>query len=198
MGDTSRPLSTLYDVLRIQKTATAEDIRKAYKRRALQTHPDKLGPTASVREKEIAESEFRLVTHAFQVLSDAQRRKRYDSYLRPPPKHTYSRSQSAPSSSKDDWDASAQQQTKLKRDRAEWAKKVAREHEERMQNLHSRPSMPTNPPAAPVEPQIDNPLVRKFFEDLRARNPEWVQREREIRQRQAERTRFVPRYSTTG
>lgn len=53
----------------------ARVVRKAYKRRALQTHPDKLGPTASVREKEIAESEFRLVTQAFQVLSDAQRRK---------------------------------------------------------------------------------------------------------------------------
>ncbi|KAF4570034.1 hypothetical protein EYR40_009020 [Pleurotus pulmonarius] len=196
MGDRSRPLSTLYDILRIQQTATTEDIRRAYKRRALQTHPDKLGPTASVREKEVAESEFRLVTQAFQVLSDAQRRKRYDNYLNPSPKPAYPRSQSAPSSAKGEWDKPSQRQTNLKRDREEWAKKVAREHEERMQDLHSRP-LPTSPPTAPVEPQIDNPLVRKFYEDLRARNPEWVQREKEIRQRQAERTRFMPRYSAT-
>ncbi|KAF4610704.1 hypothetical protein D9613_006913 [Agrocybe pediades] len=53
-------------------------IRKAYRKRALETHPDKLDPGASKEEKEKAEEEFHKVHEAFETLSDAVKRKAYD------------------------------------------------------------------------------------------------------------------------
>jgi hypothetical protein len=38
-----------------------EIVRRAYKRKALETHPDKLGPTADEGEKLVAEAQFRKV-----------------------------------------------------------------------------------------------------------------------------------------
>ncbi|KAH0836596.1 DnaJ domain-containing protein [Lanmaoa asiatica] len=66
---------TLYDVLGIPTDATTEDVRKAYKTKALETHPDKLEPTASDRARRAAEGKFRNVCEAFQVLSDPTKRK---------------------------------------------------------------------------------------------------------------------------
>ena len=57
-----------YAALGIQETADASDIRKAYKKRALQTHPDKGGD----------EEEFKRVGAAYAVLSDAEKRRAYD------------------------------------------------------------------------------------------------------------------------
>ena len=57
-----------YAALGIQSTADASDIRKAYKKRALQTHPDKGGD----------EEEFKRVGAAYAVLSDAEKRRDYD------------------------------------------------------------------------------------------------------------------------
>ena len=57
-----------YAALGIQSTADASDIRKAYKKRALQTHPDKGGD----------EEEFKRVGAAYTVLSDEAKRSEYD------------------------------------------------------------------------------------------------------------------------
>ena len=57
-----------YAALGIQETADASDIRKAYKKRALQTHPDKGGD----------EEEFKRVGAAYAVLSDEAKRSEYD------------------------------------------------------------------------------------------------------------------------
>ena len=57
-----------YAALGIQETADAADIRKAYKKRALQTHPDKGGD----------EEEFKRVGAAYAVLSDQDKRRDYD------------------------------------------------------------------------------------------------------------------------
>jgi hypothetical protein len=57
-----------YAALGIQSTADASDIRKAYKKRALQTHPDKGGD----------EEEFKRVGAAYAVLSDQDKRRDYD------------------------------------------------------------------------------------------------------------------------
>ncbi|KAF8223772.1 hypothetical protein L208DRAFT_1411381 [Tricholoma matsutake] len=53
--------SSLYDILGIDKSASVDDVRKAYKRKALATHPDKLNPDATEDERIHAETQFRKV-----------------------------------------------------------------------------------------------------------------------------------------
>ena len=60
-----------YDVLGVERTATPEEIKKAYRRLARELHPD-VNPGADAQEK------FKLVTHAYDVLSDPQQREQYD------------------------------------------------------------------------------------------------------------------------
>ena len=61
-----------YAVLGVPKTATAEEIKKAYRKLARQYHPDaNQGSTET-------ESKFKEVSEAYDVLSDAKRRKEYD------------------------------------------------------------------------------------------------------------------------
>lgn len=63
-----------YEVLEITRTATVEEIKKAYKKKAIQYHPDKNpgDPTAEEKFKEAAE--------AYEVLSDEQKKAKYDRY----------------------------------------------------------------------------------------------------------------------
>jgi len=52
---------TFYDVLGIDWAASSEEVKKAYRHKALETHPDKLTPPASLEEKETSEQNFRTV-----------------------------------------------------------------------------------------------------------------------------------------
>lgn len=63
-----------YEVLGVEATATAEDVRKAYKREALKHHPDRNPGDAS------AEAKFKAVNEAYQVLSDDEKRRAYDQF----------------------------------------------------------------------------------------------------------------------
>lgn len=63
-----------YDILGIKPTATPIEIKKAYRRKAMETHPDKHpnDPTA--------QSKFQAVGEAYQVLSDPSLREKYDKF----------------------------------------------------------------------------------------------------------------------
>src|ERR687887_1236649 len=62
-----------YEVLGVSRTASDDDIKKAYRRLALQYHPDRNNaPEATERFKE--------ATEAYQVLSDSEKRSMYDRY----------------------------------------------------------------------------------------------------------------------
>ena len=63
-----------YEVLGVTSTATAAEIRSAYRKRALSVHPDKVKHD----ERESANTEFQNLALAYAILSDEKRRKRYD------------------------------------------------------------------------------------------------------------------------
>ena len=63
-----------YEVLGLQKGASAEDIKKAYRKAAMKYHPDR-----NPGDKE-AEEKFKEVGEAYEVLSDDEKRARYDQY----------------------------------------------------------------------------------------------------------------------
>jgi molecular chaperone DnaJ len=62
-----------YEVLSVQKNASKEEIKNAYRKLALQYHPDR-------NKQPGAEEKFKEVSEAYAVLSDDEKRKRYDIY----------------------------------------------------------------------------------------------------------------------
>ena len=63
-----------YEVLGVQKDASAEDIKKAYRQLALKYHPDRNPGDKTAEEK------FKEAAEAYEVLSDPQKRSRYDQF----------------------------------------------------------------------------------------------------------------------
>ena len=59
-----------YDILGVKKDATQDEIKKAYRKKAVEHHPDKGGD----------ESKFREAAEAYETLSDDSKRKEYDVY----------------------------------------------------------------------------------------------------------------------
>ncbi len=65
-----------YKILGVEKSATKEQIKKAYKKAALKTHPDR---APKGKEKEY-EEEFKKINEAASVLGDEKKRQQYDQY----------------------------------------------------------------------------------------------------------------------
>jgi molecular chaperone DnaJ len=64
-----------YEVLGVDKSATDDELKKAYRKLAKKYHPD-----ANPDNKEEAEAKFKEVNEAYEVLSDSQKRKMYDQF----------------------------------------------------------------------------------------------------------------------
>src|SRR5438477_5735850 len=67
------PARDLYEILGIERDASDEDIRKAYRRLARELHPD-------VSSDPETEERFKEVAGAYEILSDPEKRARYDAF----------------------------------------------------------------------------------------------------------------------
>ena len=63
-------MTSLYDTLGVSPTCTAEELKKAYRKKALVLHPDKCGEQTT--------ADFQKITHAYSILSDPNKRRQYD------------------------------------------------------------------------------------------------------------------------
>ena len=65
-----------YALLGVARDADEAEIKKAYRRLAMQYHPDRVGPD----DKRVAEEKFKEITEAYEVLRDPEKRGLYDRY----------------------------------------------------------------------------------------------------------------------
>lgn len=63
-----------YDVLGLPRTASADEVKAAYRKLARQYHPD-----VNTGDRKVAEEKFKEVSEAYEVLADEEKRRRYDS-----------------------------------------------------------------------------------------------------------------------
>lgn len=64
----------LYDLLEVNKNASPDEIKKAYKKQAIKYHPDKVEES----KKQESEIKFKEISHAYSILSDENKRNQYD------------------------------------------------------------------------------------------------------------------------
>jgi DnaJ family protein A protein 2 len=67
--------TALYDVLGVSPSASQQDIKRAYHKKSLTSHPDK-----NPDRQEEASREFQQINHAFEILSEEGSRAHYDDF----------------------------------------------------------------------------------------------------------------------
>src|SRR5882757_11295752 len=63
-----------YELLGVSRTASADDLKKAFRKLAMQHHPDRN------RDDKDAEKRFKSINHAYDILKDPDKRAAYDRY----------------------------------------------------------------------------------------------------------------------
>ncbi|EKM81825.1 hypothetical protein AGABI1DRAFT_126182 [Agaricus bisporus var. burnettii JB137-S8] len=195
------PYKSLYDILGVDKSASSDEVRKAYRKKVLQTHPDRLGLHLSAADRRAAETQFHLIQNAFETLSDPHRRKAYDAW-----------------GNKADPQVSKEELTKRRAERDAWASRLAEGSPNAQSSTsNSRPSTYAPPetrnnqfpptPQATSSSEIRNkpsPIVRReatgplsdeeedliaeMLQEIRAQlPPEYEERRRKALQKKAER-----------
>jgi len=176
----SRSYPSLYDVLNVEKSASTDEIRKAYRKKALETHPDKLDPNATDEDKQAAEHQFHKIHEAFEVLGDLQKRRTYDARLamRADPHHL------------------SQETARRMADRFQWALQQREQHLKRMEELKKEVQAKKAPEQVSYQPSIpmqkvskEAELVEEMVRELYEMNPEIASRRQAALQRKAERER---------
>lgn len=113
----------LYKILGLKRSASTKEIKSAYRRKAMDTHPDKRGKDVSAEE---AAEAFRQVVFAFEILSDENSRRRYDRGENVGSSTSSSSSKPSSSSSTYQWHFQRQQWTVPLKDKLEVKQAQAR------------------------------------------------------------------------
>jgi len=154
------PLS-LYDILGIDASASDDDVRKAYKRKALATHPDKLEPAATRQERLLAEAQFREICEAFETLGNPHKRKAYDIFRR--------HSRNRPS----------EHVLRRMEERQIWARQQEEEHKLRMAAIKAQQQ---SEELNKKELEAVSSLVKEMADALNEAIPGWLERKRKVEQ----------------
>jgi len=163
-----------YDVLGIEREASADEVRRAYRKRALETHPDKLDPGASEEEKQTAEREFHKVHEAFEVLGDAVKRKAHDFRM----------------NARKDPSLISEEAKRRIRERKEWAQRQREESLKRTTELNEqleREKRAKEEALAKIKREAE--MLAQMLKEMHQSNPEFAARRQAALQRKAERER---------
>ncbi|KAF8920811.1 hypothetical protein CPB85DRAFT_1428855 [Mucidula mucida] len=153
-------------LLQLQKKV----FRKAFRQKALETHPDKLSPYLSEVEKHAAEARFHQIASAVDTLGDPLKRKSYDAGLQ----------------AKANFQLAQAQRTK---ERQEWARQQEEVHQARMKELRERnvqikANLQNQVSAARQKEEV----LRKLLADMDSLTPEWRLRKELAEKRKAARS----------
>lgn len=69
----------LYEILGVSRSASQDEIKKAFRKLSLKYHPDRQA-NKSDKEKKEAEEKFKEIAYAYSILSDEQKKHQYDTY----------------------------------------------------------------------------------------------------------------------
>ncbi|KAF9069749.1 DnaJ domain-containing protein [Rhodocollybia butyracea] len=176
-------MPTLYQILGVRPSASADEVRRAYKQKALETHPDKLEPGASNEEKERAERSFQEVHEAFLILGDEEKRRAYDIRIHIPTSLSYR-------------NASDEVKRRIE-ERAEWQRQQQELYKVEMAEMRERNRIAREKARERAQKAAEQAkMMQSMVDELFKLTPEWEQRKLSVQQRRDGRLNGNPRWST--